>query len=156
MNVMSLVLGLSGLMVCWPPTWGWIGIAIALAGCGFSFRGFADARTTPGDLGYNIAGFAMGSWGVVWGVALQIKHATGAIDLLLLPLPAKTLLIGSAAAIAVFWASAFVSRRIARKPLLALAAIALLALFAIGASALVLTDRAFEVTNSLSAAIEQG
>jgi hypothetical protein len=153
---MSLVLGLSGLLFCWPPHWGWGGIAVALVGCGFSFRGFADAETTPGDLGYNIAGFALGSWGAVWGLAMQIKHSAGGIDLLLLPLPAKTLLVASAAAIAVFWAAVFVSRRIARKPLLALAAISLLVLFATGSSTLVLADRVYEEAGSVTAAIDEG
>jgi len=153
---MSLVLSLSGLMVCWPPGWGWIGVAVALVGCGFSLRGFADPSTTPGDLGYNVAGFALGSWGVVWGVAMQIKHATGGIDVLLLPFPAKTLLVCSLASIVVFWVSAFVSRRVARKPLLALAVVALLAIFAAGSSTLVLADRAYEDTGSVAAAIEQG
>lgn len=155
-NVLSLVIGLSGLLFCWPPHWGWGGVAVALIGCVFSFRGFADARTTPGDLGYNIAGFALGSWGVVWGVAMQIKHNAGGIDLLLLPLPAKTLLIISVAAIALFWIAAFVSRRLARKPLLTLAALALLILFAAGSSTLVLTDRAYDETGDVAAAIERG
>lgn len=151
---MSLVIGFSGLLVCWPPHWGWIGIAVALTGCGFSFRGFADPRTTPGDLGYNIAGFAMGSWGVVWGVAMQIKHAGGAIDMLLLPLPVKILLIASVSAIAVFWTVTFASRRVARKPLLAIAAVALLVIFAAGSSALVLADRAFDISSDLLAALD--
>jgi hypothetical protein len=151
---MSMVIGLIGLLLCWPPTWGWIGIAVALAGCGFSFRGFADPATTPGDLGYNIAGFVMGSWGAVWGVAMQIKHAGGGIDLLLLPLPVKTLVIAGISAIAVFWIGVFVSRRVARIPLLAIAAIALLVLFATGSSALVLADRALAISGDLLAALD--
>jgi hypothetical protein len=153
---MSLVIGLSGLLFCWPPHWGWGGIAVALVGVGFSFRGFADSTTTPGDLGYNIAGFVLGSWGVVWGLAMQIKHSAGAIDLLLLPLPAKTAAIVGVAAIAVFWTAVFVSRRIGRKPLLSLAAISLLVLFATGSSTLVLADRAYEEAGSVTAALERG
>jgi hypothetical protein len=153
---MSLVLGLSGVLACWPPGWGWIGIALALAGCAFSFRGFADVRTTRGDLGYNIAGFILGSWGVVWGAAMQIKHAGGAIDALLLPLPVETLSIAMLVSIAVFWASAFASRRIARAGLLALAAIALLAVFATASSALVLADRIYVSAGSLEAVLGGG
>lgn len=151
---MSLVIGLIGLLLCWPPIWGWIGIAVALAGCGFSFRGFADPTTTPGDLGYNVAGFALSSWGIVWGVAMQVKHAGGELDLLLLPLPVKTLLIAGLSAIGVFWIGAFASRRVVRRPLLVLAAVALLVLFAAGSSALVLADRAFESSGDLLAALE--
>lgn len=156
MNVMSLVIALIGLLICWLPTWGWIGVAVVLVGCGFSYRGFADPRTTPGDLGYNVAGFALSGWGVVWGLAMQIKHMAGGLDLLLLPLPAKTLVITGLTAIAVFWAAVFASRHIARKPLLALSAVALLVLFAAGSSALVRADRVYDEAGSVSAAVEQG
>jgi hypothetical protein len=141
LNVLSLVIGFSGLLVCWLPGWGWIGVAVALVGCGFSLRGFADPTTTPGDLGYNVAGFVMASWGLVWGIGLQIKHAGGGIDALLFPLPYQTLLIASVAAIGLFWIAAFVSRRVARAPLLVVAVIALLVLVAAGSSTLVLADR---------------
>jgi ABC-type Fe3+-siderophore transport system permease subunit len=138
---MSLVLGLSGLMVCWPPIWGWIGIAVVVVGCVFSFRGFADPSTSPGDLGYNIAGFTLSGWGLMWGLALQIKHAAGAIDFLLLPLAWRTTLIAAISAFVVFWIAVFVSRRTARTPLLVLAGVALLTIVAAGATTTVLADR---------------
>jgi hypothetical protein len=138
---MSLILSLTGLMVCWLPTWGWIGVAVALMGCAWSFRGFADPKTTPGDLGYNIAGYTLGGWGLTWGLALQIKHAGGAIDFLLLPFEWKPLLFAALGAFGVFWISVFVSRRLARKPLLAIAAIALLVIAGAGSSTFVLADR---------------
>jgi hypothetical protein len=138
---MSLVLSLSGLMVCWLPTWGWIGIAVALVGCIWSFRGFADPRTTPGDLGYNIAGYVLGGWGLTWGLALQIKHAVGSIDFLLLPFDWKPLLYTALAAFGVFWISVFVSRRLARTPMLVIAGIALAVIVAAGSSTFVLADR---------------
>ena len=140
MNVLSLALALVALALCWLPHWGWLGVAFGLGACGLAFRGFAKAATPPGDIGYDSAGFLVGGWSVMWGIAMQIKHASGGLDLLLLPLGLEQLEVAFWSAMGLFWVAIFASRMVARAVMIGLAALAFVVLIALGSSGLVAYD----------------
>ncbi len=142
MHVLVLALALIGISLGWLPGIGWLGLAISAAAVVLGVRGISDRRTDPAGLGYDTAGNIVGGFALPWIVALQIKHAGGGLDALLVPWPLDHLLIAVAAAVAVFWAAQIAGRHKARALLVAVSLAAALAFTAAGTSAWIAADRA--------------
>jgi hypothetical protein len=141
-HVIALALSLVGISLGWVPGLGWLGFALAAAEVGVSVRGISDKRTGPAGLGYDTAANVIGGFGLPWILALQIKHAGGGLERLLIDWPLDRLLAAIAVAIVVFWAAQIVGRFKARALCVSLSLAAVLAFTAAGASAWTVADRA--------------
>jgi hypothetical protein len=141
-HVVVLALSLIGISIGWLPRIGWLGLAISAAAVALGAVGLSDKRTGPAGLGYDTAGNIVGGFALPWILALQIKHAGGALDGLLIAWPLERLLAIAAAGLVVFWAALIVGRFRLRAPLRALALAAALAFTAAGTSAWIAADRA--------------
>ena len=142
MHVLVLALALIGISLGWLPGIGWLGLAISAAAVVMGVIGISGKQTRPAGLGYDAAGNIVGGFALPWIVALQIKHAGGALDRLLLGWPLAHLLVVVAAAVAVFWAAQIAGRYKARALFVAVSLAAVLALTAAGTSAWIAADRA--------------
>ena len=67
MGVAALVLGILGIVLCWIPLIGWLGVLLALAGL---VLGAVAIKKSERGLG--IAGLVLGIVGVIWGLVVQI------------------------------------------------------------------------------------
>jgi len=124
------------------PSLGWLGFALAAAAVAISVRGISDKKTGPAGLGYDTAANIIGGFGLPWILALQIKHAGGSLDSLLIDWPLDRLLVAIAVAIAIFWTAQIVGRFKVRALCVTIALAAVLAFTAGGASAWTAADRA--------------
>lgn len=90
MAVVSIILGLAGICVCWIPAWGWLGVAVAFAACAIAVPSITRWHAQPGSRGWGYTGIITGLLAVCFGSAFQIKGAGGALDYLVYPLSAQT------------------------------------------------------------------
>lgn len=141
MHVLSLALSLVGISLGWLPGIGWLGFAISATAVALGVRGISDRRVGPAGIGYDTAGNFIGGFSLPWIVAFQIKHAGGALDVLLIPWPLDGLIAITLGAALVFWVAQIAGRWKARAPFVALAVAAALAFTAAGASAWTVGDR---------------
>jgi len=141
-HVLSLALSLIGISLGWLPGLGWLGFAIAAAAVALGVRGISDRRVGAAGCGYDTAGNMIGGFALPWSLAFQIKHAGGALDVLVIPWPLDRLIAIALGAALVFWIAQIAGRWKARALFVSLAVAAALAFTAAGASALTLGDRA--------------
>jgi hypothetical protein len=140
-HVLSLALSLVGISLGWLPGVGWLGFAIAAAAVALGVRGISDRRVGAAGCGYDTAGNAIGGFALPWSLAFQIKHASGALDCLLIPWPLDRLIAIALISTLVFWVAQIAGRFKARALFVSLAIAAALAFTAVGASAWTFGDR---------------
>ncbi|MDJ0762300.1 MAG: hypothetical protein QNJ97_04870 [Myxococcota bacterium] len=141
MGVISIVLSMLGICICWLPHVGWFGVILGVAGCGIGMLAITVWYPRPGYTGWGIAGIVTGGFAVSVGTAFQIKHGAGNLDMLYFPIysfPAICL-AGSALAIAAggLWIARVKFRRIG----IGIALLSLIAATVISTSALVSADK---------------
>jgi hypothetical protein len=141
MHTLGLALSLIGMHSAWIPGWGWVGVALAFAGCLLGLRSVSDrgSRLPATVLGFCATFF--GGGGLAFGLGVQIKHGAPALDWLLLPFPWERAAAGAAGAALVATLALLLARFKARRTGLAVAVVAFLALQLLASSALVGADR---------------
>ncbi|MDD5306113.1 MAG: hypothetical protein PHU25_02220 [Deltaproteobacteria bacterium] len=141
-SIIAMCLGIIGVCVSWIPGYGWIGVALSIAGIVLGVPAIGGAFDRLGSIGYGISGTVLGSAGLAWGLACQVKHAAPSLDGLLVPLAPPQAWIALCAAFAVAVAGALLMRTRVRILGFVLAFAAVAGLCVSGAWALTTADRA--------------
>ena len=87
MGLASMILGILSVSICWLPGIGWLGVALGAISCVLGVLATSRSRPGTGAVGFAISGLCIDVVGVPVGLAFQIKHAGGALDMLFRPLP---------------------------------------------------------------------
>ncbi|MBN2802826.1 MAG: hypothetical protein JXR91_07015 [Deltaproteobacteria bacterium] len=112
MNTLAMVLTVVGTGFCFIPGFlGFLGIGIAIFGLITGIAGMTSVKTSPGNLGMDIASFIYGFTGLSVGMGFQIKFSNGHLDMLLLPLLESKLIILFFTGLILFIAVQLLSRK---------------------------------------------
>jgi hypothetical protein len=86
-GVLPTVFGIVGLCLCWLPSMGWLGVLAGTVACGIAVPCIVYWYERPGYTGWAIAGMVYGSFSAALGIAYQIKHSAGQLDMLYYSMP---------------------------------------------------------------------
>ena len=148
MNTFAMVITVAGTGFCYVPGfWGWLGIAMAITGVIIGIIGITSVKTSPGNLGMDVASWIYGVIALSVGTGFQIKYAAPDLDYLLLPVSEQSAFIIFAVLIPLFIAIQIMARKRWRWRY-ALIAVAVILYFAVCSSAwtaITLIDRAKKI-----------
>jgi predicted MFS family arabinose efflux permease len=144
MATVAIVLGILGICISWVPTAGWSGLAMGIFSCVMGLRMLTAGQEGQWHKGSETCALLLGIPASSLSLAYQVKHADGALDRFLYPLPLSTaaVVLGLAALAAVF--GIVTAKKKVRSVGLVLASLAVAALSLSGAFALTTADREYE------------
>ena len=144
MGVLSLILGMLGVCICWLPVAGWLGIVMGAFSCALGVLAITRWFKKTGNTGFGVAGVFLGTIALSLGLAFQVKHAHGDLDMLFFPLnpPMSYLSIAGFAALVAI--SLMFSRLKARNVGALMSALSLVALVVSASWALTTADREYQ------------
>jgi len=87
MAVTALIIGMIGVCICWLPGVGWLGVACGLTSGVLAVPSITHFHERPGYTGWGVAGIFLSIAASSLGLAYQVKHMSGALDALVVPLP---------------------------------------------------------------------
>ncbi|HUU22795.1 MAG TPA: hypothetical protein VM389_09700 [Phycisphaerae bacterium] len=148
MHTLGLALALFGMHSAWIPGWGWVGVALAFAGCLLGLRSVSDRESRLPAMVLGTCATVFGGLGLLFGLGVQIKHAAPALDGLLAPLTWRQSALAAAGAALLLASALLLARFKVRRAGLALAFAFFLALQFCASSALVHADREMDRTAS--------
>ena len=142
-SLLSTVLSVVGIAIGWLPGVGWLGFAICSVAACMGVVGLSHRKISGSGIGYCVAGGLVSSFGLPWILAFQIKHASGGLDFLLLPLPLIILMVVGGISLLIYWIAQLLGRLKARALFVVIALAVMVPFVASTASAWTYADRQF-------------
>jgi len=140
-----MIMSVLGVSLAWLPGLGWLGVGMCFCAVFIAILGMTDTKTQPNAIGMDVAANIVGSVGISWGIAFQVKHAGGKLDAILASFDGPTALTVTIVAFVLFFAAQILGRKINRASGRVIALLALLCLSWSGTTWLTITDR--QMTN---------
>lgn len=148
MGPLPIILGIVGLCVCWLPGVGWIGVALGALACGSGVPSVIYWFKKDGYAGWGIAGITIGAFTTSLGLAYQVKHSFGQLDILSFTIEVPVALGVGLCAVIVTAIAMWLGARKQLFVMVLVAYVAVATIIAVASSALTTFDRALLENNA--------